>query len=270
MASTTRVADSIAQATTVTRNKQFDATCYPSLKQELKASWDEGVVLSVDSINRGVCDEWFDKIYRQHNQTGRYYHTAVHLKEILDYLKILKQNGVLKEIQLHIVLIWATFFHDVVYDPKSNSNEKASAAMFQEFCLQVAMPLSVSKMIESLILATEKHQVIPTSDESISLEQRELQTVAQELFLDLDMAVLGKESDAYISYATLIRKEYAFVPAHLYCSRRAEILQLFLDDSKTIYVSNIFQDALEQRARSNLQQEIHLLKQGLIPGEKTP
>ena len=112
------------------------------------------------------------------------------------------------------------------------------------------------------------------------------------LFLDADMAVLGKESNAYDHYAALIRKEYIHVPHDLYCEKRAEILQSFVtillktveenkDDSdnklhnsdkkvqdkkvRYIFASKIMREALERRAVNNLQREIKGLKQGQIP-----
>jgi predicted metal-dependent HD superfamily phosphohydrolase len=266
MASTESVVSLIVQGTNVSRNCEFDATCYPSLKEDLKQFWDAGVAQFATGTNLAVCDEWFHKVYRRHNVSGRHYHTAVHLKEMLEYTNILKQAGVIQESEMYRTMVIATFFHDVVYDPKSNQNEKDSVAEFQEFCQQIEMTTSTSQMIEVLIMATERHKVIPTSDANVSSHQQEMQMATQQLFLDLDMAVLGKEEDAYLAYAALIRKEYAFVPADVYCSKRAMVLQQFLDDSKTIYLSTIFQQSLEQRARNNLQKEIHLLKLGMIPG----
>ena len=70
---------------------------------------------------------------------------------------------------------------------------------------------------------------------------------------------------AYQLYSILIRKEYFFVPPDLYCSKRADILELFLTQSKRIYHTTLFYDAFEQRARYNVQQEIQLLRQGIIP-----
>jgi predicted metal-dependent HD superfamily phosphohydrolase len=270
MASAESAVGHIAQAINLSRNSEFDATCYPSLKTALKAFWDEGVAslaLDVDGTKVAISDEWYLKVYRQHNEAGRYYHTAVHLMEMLEYINILRQTGVILDLQLSGSMIWATFFHDVVYDPKSKRNEKDSAAMFQEFCQQITMPPSKSKVIETLILATELHITLPISDPTISLEEQEQQIAIQQMFLDIDMAVLGKERDAYLSYAALIRKEYSFVPSDVYCIKRGEILQQFLDDSKPLYLSIIFQGALEERARKNLEHEIHLLKQGMIPGE---
>ena len=82
------------------------------------------------------------------------------------------------------------------------------------------------------------------------------------------MAVLGKERDAYLAYASLIRKEYNFVDCMIYCQKRAEILIGFLQkNNKRIFLSDLFYHTMEDTARLNLQHEIDLLNQNIIPGE---
>jgi len=81
------------------------------------------------------------------------------------------------------------------------------------------------------------------------------------------MAVLGKQPMAYLAYAALIRQEYHHVPHAVYCNKRAEILEDFLKQSQ-IYGTSVFVQALEQRARDNVRQEIQLLRRGQIPGHE--
>jgi hypothetical protein len=84
-----------------------------------------------------------------------------------------------------------------------------------------------------LILATETYQVLSGTDETL-----------QEICLDLDMAILGKDSKVSVlttwpMYAgALLRKEYRFVPHDKSIVRNgpAEILQGFLQKSN-IYLS---------------------------------
>lgn len=71
--------------------------------------------------------------------------------------------------------------------------------------------------------------------------------------------VLGKSDNAYKAYAALIRKEYEHVPYQIYCLKRAEILQQFLDSAQTIYKTALFRLSFEQQARENVQREIQFL-----------
>jgi predicted metal-dependent HD superfamily phosphohydrolase len=266
--------DKLSKATSITENTCFDATQFPQLYNELKRHWREAMMMMImsgdedDGNDNPYHDEWFDRLYRQHNEAGRFYHTAVHLKEILEYLELLpleQPTNLDVPTAKRTELRFATFFHDAVYNPQSSRNEQDSAKLFQEFCKQAKIiPESTKNTVVRLILATEKHQVLLANDDgNDNMNDKSL----QQLFLDLDMAVLGKQHEAYLAYTALIRQEYAFVPREVYCEKRAAILESFLQ-RRRIYLSEmLFYEAFEATARRNLQAEIDLLKQGVVPGE---
>ena len=256
------------------KNSSFDPTEKKDLWNELKREWDASFQ-ELDEIhanaNEEKLDKWFDRLYQQHNESGRYYHTTVHLMEMMRYW-----NAVVAEdlsLSKHSPAIcWATFFHDSVYDPKSSTNEEDSAKLFEEFCSD-AMGIQqvtngdddnrvakVASLVSTLILATKKHEVIP--NEMMPDAEIDLQMV----FLDIDMSVLGKHENAYLAYAGCIRKEHSFVEESVYCEKRAEVLTGFLENKKQIFLSDLFHKTSEAQARSNLKREIELLKQGSIPG----
>ena len=259
------VVNRLVNAAHINENVEFDATKRPNLRDELLVYWNNVMKETTKSTssesndnNTQSDDEWFQRIYKQHNEDGRYYHTAVHLKEMLDYIDILYSSNTISSSQ-YVPMVLATFFHDVVYNPKSGTNEKDSAILFEEFAKDVSLETTPSSNVVTMIHATEKHQIIPMNDPKMQM--------AQEYFLDIDMSVLGKKSHAYLVYASLIRKEYSFVEHDTYCSKRAEILESFLE--KTIYQSKLFQSTIEDQAKKNLQHEIDLLKRGIIPGSTT-
>ena len=252
----------------IRNNPCFDAIQFPSLKHELKAHWDIVMMEFPSTANDFSSNAWFDRLYEQHNETGRYYHTAVHLKELMEYFTILQESegssssstaSAVRDSGLGAVYRLAVFFHDAIYDPKSRQNEKDSAVLFEQFCNEHQnIPNVTQTMVVTLILATEKHQVVK-NDDNLSCDEG-----VQRLFLDMDMAVLGKHKEAYMAYAGLIRQEYSFVPEDVYCEKRAEVLTKFLQHSR-IYVSDVFHTALEESARQNLQAEIDLLKANCVP-----
>jgi predicted metal-dependent HD superfamily phosphohydrolase len=266
----------LVQATTISKNACFDATQFPQLQEELKAHWDIAVntntTTTTNNSHPPLSDAWFDRIYRQHNETGRHYHTTVHLKEMLDYLQLLIVGVGEEDTTTTTVYQWyrlAIFFHDAVYNPQSSQNERDSALLFEQFCGELDFPAATKNIVVTLIQATEKHQVIPSSggDGGDDHDHASVEESLQQVFLDLDMAVLGKQTDAYLAYAALIRLEYNFVPRDVYCEKRAAILGAFLQQPR-IYLSNLFHHALEEQARRNLQTEIDILNKGIIPGEK--
>ena len=117
--------------------------------------------------------------------------------------------------------------------------------------------LTLDTVVSTLIVATEKHQVIipttaaTTKNDNNSNTTGDVNTIEsntddaylyyytieelvllQQFFLDIDMAVLGKRKHAYLHYAGLIRNEYSFVPKMVYCTERAKILESFFLLSK--------------------------------------
>jgi predicted metal-dependent HD superfamily phosphohydrolase len=228
---------------------------------------------------------WFERLLDLHTQPSRHYHTIVHLWEMLSWVEAFEQDGLLLKAvassslassvsTVSTALGLATFFHDSIYDPTSQENERKSAQLWDEFCgsfKDTVPPAELQKMVRILILATEKHQVmiIDNNDGPATLDMN-LLPILQAIFLDIDMAVLGKSWSAYLSYASLIRQEYRHVPATIYCQKRAEILFNFCFKRKpqsSIYLFPIFQQLLEDQAKENLQAEIELLNKGIIPGE---
>lgn len=211
--------------------------------------------------------QWFEKLCQYHCEAQRHYHTLMHLEEMFLYLDLMLSNKnvtVLKKSstsQQEESLVLATFFHDAIYNVHSASNEEDSAVLFQQFIKEVDAGGAViaegfEETVVQMILATKKHQV---SEENTPLLA---------LFLDMDMAVLGKEAKAYDRYAKLIRKEYQHVPHATYCEKRADILEEFLKQSQ-IYGTETMLVTLEQRARDNIGREIETLRRGEIPGSRS-
>jgi predicted metal-dependent HD superfamily phosphohydrolase len=199
-------------------------------------------------------DKWFEnKIVAMHSEPGRFYHTLVHLEEMLGFLEFIVNETPMTDGFDYESLVLAIFFHDIIYDPKSATNEEDSAQLFQDFWkdAQCDRGDQLKSRVVSNILATKHHNA--TDDDACT-----------QLLLDMDMAVLGKTKEAYWTYAGLIRREYAFVEHQVYCEERAEVLKGFLEHPQ-IYGTKVMGDALETRARDNLKAEIESLQKGLIP-----
>jgi predicted metal-dependent HD superfamily phosphohydrolase len=196
-------------------------------------------------------DKWFEnKIVALHSEPGRFYHTLVHLEEMLGFLELMTPITDGLNYKSSVLTI---FFHDIVYDPKSATNEEDSARLFQDFWKdsQCDQDDQLKSQVVSNILATKHHSA--TEGDACT-----------QLLLDMDMAVLGKTKEAYWTYAGLIRREYDFVEHQVYCEKRAQVLQGFLEYPQ-IYGTKVMGDALETRARDNIRAEIESLQKGHIP-----
>jgi predicted metal-dependent HD superfamily phosphohydrolase len=216
---------------------------------EIKERWDKAVSLA--RFAKDTSSRWWKRIVDLYSARDRAYHTLVHIKEMLGYVELLGYSD-------NVAMVLSVFFHDAIYNPKSSCNEEDSAQLFHEFCRE-AGPVedhSLEHTVVQYILATKAHKLPDEAqpDECLSL------------FLDIDMAVLGKEEKAYLQYAAVVRREYHFVDKGLYCRKRAQILGKFLQESR-IYLSKSMWEALEDSARTNLRKEIELLEAGVIPCE---
>lgn len=211
--------------------------------------------------------KWFEKLSQYHCEPQRHYHTLMHLEEMFLYLDIVKHHFAAVGTPMtnfdEEAIVLATFFHDAIYDVHSSTNEEDSAVLFQEYARDFSthgtkLQTGLESFVVQCIIATKNHVV--SADNSACLA----------LFLDLDMAVLGKEALAYCAYAALIRKEYNYVEHDTYCEKRADILEDFLKQPQ-IYGTQAVIEAFEQRARDNIRAEIELLRSGRVPeGSRTP
>ena len=177
-------------------------------------------------------------IVEAYNQPQRHYHTLEHIGEML---KITGKLG--KGLPHPIELNLAVWFHDVVYDPHSKTNEEQSAAMAEEHLAALGMEAHQRAIVKELILVT-KHGAANTS----SLAEADV-------LLDADLAILGASEQRYARYAADICKEYAWVPEAEYRTGRKAVLDGFLK-RQAIYRTAWLLAEGEERARENITGEL--------------
>jgi predicted metal-dependent HD superfamily phosphohydrolase len=253
---------------------------------------------ALDAISN-TSDTWFNKVQSLYNEPHRAYHNWTHAEDVLSSLDFLLQHQTQMDVTPdHVaILTLAAFFHDVIYNPKSSTNEKDSADLFQEFVEEVQAVMSShlnNPSVQGSVVATEiKSHIASKVTECIiasashilsSMKANETNDIIVAIFLDADISILGKPSDAYDKYAGCIRKEYSFVEREVYCSKRAGILEGFLpmdaaastavtaggNEEKRhqyVFATEVGRAEWEVGARSNLKREIELLRHGVIPLE---
>jgi len=275
----------------------FDEIVGSKRLSQLRRRWDLAVAslledgMRLEGARAMVSDAWFHRIVNQHTKSERAYHTLVHLEEMFGYLEIVLPImasegliGVFEGGQTHAAVVLSVFFHDVVYNPQSSTNEEDSAALFQEFSLELwsgkenasgsalAGGDNGMKSCREVASKGEKNNAVYSSvvryilaTKSHSVQDSDRNDPTLLAFLDADMSVLAKSPDAYDVYAGLIRKEYQHVPRDIYCAKRAEILEGFLAQGD-VFVGTAMSN-LQVQARNNLLREVGQLKKGIIPSE---
>jgi predicted metal-dependent HD superfamily phosphohydrolase len=180
-----------------------------------------------------------EEIVKAYGEPHRHYHTLDHIAALL---ALLDRHGMV--VGDRDALKLAILFHDIVYDPRRQDNEAASAALACERLTSLGFPRDLIVRVLRHILATRHAEASDaTGDPDLAL------------LLDLDLSVFAAQAADYRAYAEAVRREYAFVPDQLYRPGRKRVLEGFLA-RKRIYLTERLRSAWEQAARANLVAEI--------------
>jgi predicted metal-dependent HD superfamily phosphohydrolase len=182
----------------------------------------------------------YAKITAAYSKPDRHYHTLAHVDDCLTQLETC---GLAQSRADKIAL--ALWFHDVVYNWRSTTNEVDSAAWAREFMQGCNAPESMTSEVEGLIMAT-RHFV----PEPLVGDQR--------LMVDIDLSILGRKPEIYDRYETAIREEYKWVPKVTYRRERRAVLRGFLERER-IFITDPFHKRYEEPARQNLKRAIDVL-----------
>lgn len=182
----------------------------------------------------------WNEIETAYSKSSRYYHTLQHLENLLHYLENVKQ-----QITNWNAVLFALYYHDIVYNTLKSNNEEKSAALAAKRMKEMGVDSTTIGKCINIILATKKH--LWNEDNDINL------------FTDADLSILGAEWNIYKTYLKQIRKEYAIYPDMMYNPGRRKVLQHFLGMER-IYKTEYFYKKLETKARQNLEQELKLLE----------
>src|SRR5262245_21578013 len=180
-----------------------------------------------------------DELIGAYREPARQYHTLDHIAALLRQLDE-HGDGVIDRDAVALAIL----FHDVVYDPRRQDNEQASAAVARQRLTALGFATPLIDKVAAYIEATQHGRKLDAdADPDLAL------------LLDLDLSTLAAAPDAYRRYASAIRREYAHVPDALYRRGRRQILDGFLARQR-IYRTERLHGLWEARARANLSEEI--------------
>ncbi len=200
----------------------------------MKTSWfDFAKQLTLPSSLAG---EIWQQIEQYHSEPHRAYHNLTHLSSMFGVLPQLVEGDIPTAVSL------AVWFHDIIYDPKSGTNEEDSAKMLQMWLGDKVNAALVDEAVR-LILLTKGHQLSNDEDQN------------GRFLLDADLSILGRDWEAYQAYAAAIRSEYAHVPDEYYRQGRAAVLNHFLGMA-SIYLTEYGREHWEAQARENISNEL--------------
>ncbi len=192
-----------------------------------------------NAYNKDLSSKYWSEVVINYCDAGRYYHTLDHIEGM--YKELLAVKG---DIEDWDTILFALFYHDIVYNTQRNNNEAESAELAKSrLSALMYSPEKINRCVIH-ILATKGHCVAKDNDTN--------------LFTDADLTILGSPADLYKSYTEKIRKEYIFYPDKVYNGGRNKVLQHFLNMPR-IYKTEHFYDKYEKQARENLSNEINFM-----------
>lgn len=176
----------------------------------------------------------------RYQEPHRAYHTLRHLEECFAAFDAVRtQAEQPAEVEL------ALWFHDAIYDTRAADSEEQSARWARESLEQAQVDLARIARVEALVLAT-KHVGSAASGDAL-------------LLLDVDLSILGAETERFDEYEEQVRREYDWVPEEAFRAARRRILASF-QTRPSLYGTPTFAARLESRARANLARAITRLE----------
>ena len=201
-----------------------------------------------------------------YGQETRLYHNMYHINFCLTQLADWYRTTVTKETALTRMqkdtIELAIWFHDVVYNPYSKTNEADSAVQFREWAdgnqrllskmSYDTIPVSTDRihdirfrdLVERMILATKNH----------SMDQDNL-TETEQVFLDIDLSIIATNRNTYSNYVASVRREYAYTSDEEYLKYRCEFLAKILN-RKRLFYSDYYYEKCEILSCVNLALEL--------------
>jgi len=163
---------------------------------------------------------------RRYTEPHRRYHDIRHVAQMLAWGR---------ELALDDAQVWGVWFHDAVYDPRSDHNEEDSAALAERSLRRCGVADDVVRTVARIVLDTKTHT--PTIAASAAV-------------LDLDLGSLALPWEAFRANSAAIRLEYSHVEDEAFHAGRRAALGRLLDRPRLFSTS--WGRAREAAARANL------------------
>lgn len=190
------------------------------------------------SNNENYNSECWSEIENKYSSKTRHYHNLNHLKNMITELR-----NVESQVENLDTLLFAIYYHDIIYNPAKSDNEHQSALLFNKRISETSFANLQECM--ALIDSTKEHKLSKDKDTNI--------------LLDIDLSTLGKSTYEYKEYCENIRKEYQMYSDAAYCKGRKEVIMNILE-LDSIYKTAFFKQEYENQAKENLRNELRQLK----------
>jgi predicted metal-dependent HD superfamily phosphohydrolase len=177
----------------------------------------------------------YRRLRAHYREPHRHYHTAAHIGHCLRQFDIVGDD--LADADAVEAAIW---FHDVIYCPQADDNERRSA---EYFAAKTAGRVggAFRQRVQDLILITMHAGQAADRD--------------QAYMLDIDLSSFGLPWADYLRDSLAVREESAFMPAAEFYARRVVFLESLLA-RPAIFSTVLFRGLYERPARHNMERQL--------------
>ncbi|MFI5344590.1 MAG: pantetheine-phosphate adenylyltransferase, partial [Chlamydiales bacterium] len=215
--------------------------------ENLRSKWKQ--VMAMVAVEDSD-DVIFSRITGKYTEPHRYYHDVTHIDSLFRLFDELVEpdgvEGLLKDAGKNEIAAFrlAIFFHDVVYNAVPCIDEDQSIELTEQALSTLRIDRSIIDRTKFLIELTKTHQA-DSSD------------IIAQIFMDLDLAILGEREEVFAKYERNIRKEYKRYPFALYIEGRKRILEGL--EQADLFRHPKMKARFAEKARQNLRRSLDFL-----------
>lgn len=178
---------------------------------DLLAQWINALPPATDAAAAAAITATGTELLDRWQEPHRHYHTIDHLAAMLSIVDAHPEEA--DDPQSVRLAAW---FHDAVYNPRSDSNEELSARLAERTLPALGVHAIQVAEVARLVRMTAGHDPVPGDRNGA-------------LLADADLAILASSATDYRAYVRAVRAEYAHVPNDAFNVGRAAVLRSLLD-----------------------------------------
>lgn len=212
-----------------------ETNCQMETMTFLRTHWDDLIVER--KLSPELTEPIWVEILEQYQEPHRQYHNLEHVKHLFEQWATSRN-----QMQRPDLIAWAIWFHDLIYEPLRHDNEYQSA-------------LKAVQVLQQLDLGEWEIDTVRQHIEDTKSHEPSRESIDSQIFLDMDLSILGASPDRYAMYTRQIREEYRDVPEEIYRAGRKQVLARFLQ-REHLFFTPLYHQRYEKKARHNIAAEI--------------
>jgi predicted metal-dependent HD superfamily phosphohydrolase len=218
------------------------------MKQTILETWTNTVNI-FENANENIGLDIYNELVLLYSSPDRVFHTFEHIEKMLNTLHTLFSIYSFTE-QEKASAIFATFFHDSVYNPSQHDNEYTDEEMSASTAIRALKKMGITEIhvlddTYRLITLTGIADPGPTN-------------LLDKIFIDANRSVYGIDPHKYLNIMYSIWAEYRNMEFEVFVRLRTDFLSLMLSNN-SIFYSEYMKQMFNDQAIDNITTELNLL-----------